>query len=244
MAHERTEQPVVNRDESSHEQSMLNEVNMDFRIPGMPHVVVTQTESSRVRELVKKIENPSGSTCSSTRSTTKRSRQPVHCEVKADDSGRGQRRAVWIVRDGPYRRSAKHAYHTGVKALSIAHTGISWKKQRPIEVSLYIRWTFFFQFQKYVIKTGRPHGHRYGKLQEDKEYHLAHNLKKEMHQGKIHINPWSFLTRSCFPWTDDRKQSRWRCLSCMGHSCRTRSHLSNVRIWIFSPQAKLVDLPQ
>ena len=31
---------------------------------------------------------------------------------------------------------------------------------------------------EYVIKKGRPHGHRYGKLPENKEYHLAHNLKR------------------------------------------------------------------
>ena len=31
---------------------------------------------------------------------------------------------------------------------------------------------------EYVIKKGRPHGHRYGKLPENKEYHQAHNLKK------------------------------------------------------------------
>ena len=54
---DRTGQPVVNHDESSHEQTMLNEVNMDFRIPGLPHSVVKQVESSRVRELVEKIEN-------------------------------------------------------------------------------------------------------------------------------------------------------------------------------------------
>ena len=36
---------------------MLNEVNIDFRILGLPHSVEKQTESSRVRELVKKIEN-------------------------------------------------------------------------------------------------------------------------------------------------------------------------------------------
>ena len=35
---------------------MLNEVNIDFLIPGLPHSVVKQAESSRVRELVKKIE--------------------------------------------------------------------------------------------------------------------------------------------------------------------------------------------
>ena len=55
--HDRTGQPVVNRDESGHEQTMLNEVNMDFRILGLPHSVVKQAESSRVRELGKKIEN-------------------------------------------------------------------------------------------------------------------------------------------------------------------------------------------
>ena len=54
---DRTGQPVVNHDESSHEQTMLNEVNMDFRIPGLPHSVVKHAEGSRVRELVKKIEN-------------------------------------------------------------------------------------------------------------------------------------------------------------------------------------------
>ena len=36
---------------------MLNEVNMDFRIRGLPHSVVKQAESIRDRELVKKIEN-------------------------------------------------------------------------------------------------------------------------------------------------------------------------------------------
>ena len=31
---------------------------------------------------------------------------------------------------------------------------------------------------EYVIKKGRPHGHRYGKKPGDKEYYLADNLKK------------------------------------------------------------------
>ena len=56
-AHNRTVKPVVNRDESGHEQTMLNEVDIDFRVPGLPHSVVKQAQNSRVRELVKKIEN-------------------------------------------------------------------------------------------------------------------------------------------------------------------------------------------
>ena len=36
---------------------MVNEVNMDFRIPGLPHSVVKHAQSTSVRELIQKIEN-------------------------------------------------------------------------------------------------------------------------------------------------------------------------------------------
>ena len=36
----------------------------------------------------------------------------------------------------------------------------------------------FLSIPEYVIKKGRPHGHRYGKLPGNKEYYLANNLKK------------------------------------------------------------------
>ena len=36
---------------------MMNEVDIDFRIHGLPHSLVKQAQNSRVRELVKKIEN-------------------------------------------------------------------------------------------------------------------------------------------------------------------------------------------
>ena len=32
--------------------------------------------------------------------------------------------------------------------------------------------------QNYVIKKGRPHGHRYGKTEEQRDYHVAPNLSK------------------------------------------------------------------
>ena len=50
-------QPVKNHDDSSHEQTMLNEVNMDFQIPGLPYFVVKHAQSTSVRELIQKIEN-------------------------------------------------------------------------------------------------------------------------------------------------------------------------------------------
>ena len=56
--HDRTGTPVVCRDAShaqGHEQSILNEVDIHFRVLGLPHSVVKQAENYRVRELVKKI---------------------------------------------------------------------------------------------------------------------------------------------------------------------------------------------
>ena len=42
--HDRTGRPVVCRD-TNPERSMLNEVDIDFRIPGVPHSVVKQAEN-------------------------------------------------------------------------------------------------------------------------------------------------------------------------------------------------------
>ena len=53
---DRTEKPVDNRD-ANHERSMFNELDIDFRTPGLPHSVVKQADNYRVRALVKKIEN-------------------------------------------------------------------------------------------------------------------------------------------------------------------------------------------
>ena len=54
---ERTERPVMDHDILSHEKIMVNEADMDFRIPRLPHSVVKHAQSTSVRELIQKIEN-------------------------------------------------------------------------------------------------------------------------------------------------------------------------------------------
>ena len=42
-----------------------------------------------------------------------------------------------------------------------------------------LRWTLdLLSIPNYVIKKVRPHGHRCGKTEEQKEHHIAHNLRK------------------------------------------------------------------
>ena len=76
-----------------------------------------------------------------------------------------------ITRDG-----TQNAVHS--MFITLGRAGISCiKKEERISNSSIFRWTFF-QFLDYVIKKGRPHGHRYGKKLGDREYFTANQLKK------------------------------------------------------------------
>ena len=52
----RTERSVADHD-VSHESMMVNEADMDFRVPGLPHSVLKYAQSTSVRKLIQKIEN-------------------------------------------------------------------------------------------------------------------------------------------------------------------------------------------
>ena len=91
---ERTWRPVVNHDDSSHEQTMLNEVNMDFRIPGLPHSVVKHAQSTSVRELIHKIENHPDGHALQQNLRQNQSYNPFSPRTTENDSGSGQHRIV------------------------------------------------------------------------------------------------------------------------------------------------------
>ena len=110
---ERTERSVVDHDDLSHEQTMLNEVNMDFRNPGLPYSVVKHAQSTSVRELFRKLRTTQTDTLFN----------KIYDKTKPlTRLVRNQRQwfRTWATsnylncsRRTP-KRSAKHAYHTGV----------------------------------------------------------------------------------------------------------------------------------
>ena len=88
-----TRQPVVGSDEN-HEHSILNEVDVDFRIPGLPHSVEKQADNFRVRELVKKIKNHPHRQSLQQDLQQSKAYNPFSAKSKKMISGHGQRRAV------------------------------------------------------------------------------------------------------------------------------------------------------
>ena len=83
----RMEKSIVVHDEN-HETMMVNEADMDFRIPGLPQSVVKYAQSTSVRQLIQKIENHPDR-----HAVQKDLRQNQSCNplsrIKANDSGCG-----------------------------------------------------------------------------------------------------------------------------------------------------------
>ena len=90
----RAGRPVVCRDESGHEQPMLNEVNTNFLIPGKPQSFVNHAQSTSVRELIQKIENHPDRHALQQDLRQNQAYNPFSPESKKNDSGSGQHQIV------------------------------------------------------------------------------------------------------------------------------------------------------
>ena len=174
--HDRTGQPVVNSDESGHEQTMLNEVNLDFRIPGLPHSVVKQAESSRVRELVKKIKNHPDRLALQLDLQQNKAYNPFSATSKKmiQDVGNVELFELFETDPKTQCKACLSYWSEGIVYCTCGHL----LKEIVANRSFIVYTLDLLSIPEYVIKKGRPHGHRYGKSPENKEYHLAHNLKK------------------------------------------------------------------
>ena len=153
---------------------MLKEVNMEFRIPGLPHSVVKHAQSTSVRELIQKIENNPDRHALQQDLRQNQAHNPFSPESKKMIQNVGNIELCELLETEP-KSNAQHACHIGTQASSIAHAGISCrKKQRTIENSLNIRWTFF-QSQSMSSRKEELMDPDLGKSQETKEYYLATN---------------------------------------------------------------------
>ena len=110
---ERTGRPVVNHDDSSHEETMLNEVNLDFRIPGLPHSVVKHAQSTSAQELIQKIENHPDRHALQQDLRQNQAYNPCSPESKKMIQEVVQHRSCLNFSRRIPKRSAQHAYHTG-----------------------------------------------------------------------------------------------------------------------------------
>ena len=138
--HDRTGRPVVSGQPTG-SSTQVEEVDIDFRVSGLPHAVAKQAENSRVRELVKKIESH----------FIDKIFKPIYNKVMpTTHSVKNQTRwfrtwAMWSYVS--YARqflkcNAQNAFFTGIKASFIALVDISWERIDSAEISSDGHWIF------------------------------------------------------------------------------------------------------
>ena len=128
---ERTERPVVDHDNLSHEETMVNEVNMDFRIPGL-HTF-----------------------CCEACAEYKRSRKQMSRDV-------GNIELCELLETEPKTQCkvCLSYWNIGIVCCICGH----FLRKGREENQQIIKYTMdLLSLPEYVIKKGRPHGHRYGR---------------------------------------------------------------------------------
>ena len=156
--------------------STFNEVDIDLRISELPHSVVKQAENSRVREPVKKIEKHLR-------------RQDLQADLQTYKAY------------NPFSEKSKEMIKDmcNVELFELCETNLNtqctecllyWNQSivygtcghllKESEASRgVIQWTLdLLSIQNFVIKKERHHGHRYRKTKEQRDHHIAHNLRK------------------------------------------------------------------
>ena len=154
--HDRTGRPVVC---SQSERSMCNEVDIDFRISGLPHAVVKQAENFRVRELVKQIENHPHRQALQHDLQQNNAYNPFSEQSKKMINDMGNVELFELCATNP-KVQCKECFLYWNQGIVYFTCGDLLKESEASRGIL--RWTLdLHSIPNYVIKKGRPHGHRY-----------------------------------------------------------------------------------
>ena len=147
--------------------TQCEEIDIDFRVSGLPHAVVKQAENFRVREIVNKIEShphrhalqrdlQQNEACNPFSTTTKQMIQDV-----------GSVELFELFETDPKTQCTEclSYWSEGIVYCTCGHLLKEFVANRS--------------FTEYTLDllSIRPHGHRYWKTPEKKENHLVHNLK-------------------------------------------------------------------
>ena len=104
----------------------INEEDIDFNIPGLPHSAVKQLHGASVRDLIQKIENHPNRHALQRDLQQRQQFNPFSQESKEMIlTSNCANYSMW----NP-KHSAKYAYHTGTSASSIARAGTSCETER------------------------------------------------------------------------------------------------------------------
>ena len=140
---------------------MSNQVDIDFRIPGLPHSVVKQADNCRARELVKKIENHPHRQSLQQDLQQNKVFYPFSTTTKKmiQDVGNVELFELFETEPQTQCKECSLYWNLGIICRTCGHLLKESEANRgAIQCTLDL-----LSIPNYVIKKGRPHSHRYGK---------------------------------------------------------------------------------
>ena len=156
----------------------INEEDIYFNIPGVPHSTVKQLHGASVRDLIQKIENHPNRHALQRDLQQSHSFNPFSQESKEmiHEVGNVELCELLDMEPKAQCKVCLSYWDVGIVYCTCGHflrNGIEENKK-------FVQYTMdLLSIPNYYIKKGRPHGHRYGKKPGDYEYIVANSLKKK-----------------------------------------------------------------
>ena len=157
--------------------TQLEEIDIDFRVPGLPHAVVKEAENSRVQELVKKIESHPHREALQSDLQQDNVYNPFSNNSKAMIRELGNVKLFELCGTIPKVQCSQCLlfWNQGVIYCTCGHFLVESESRRKFNKLKLDA----LSIPHYVIEKGRCHGARHGKTEEQKEYHTAFNAWKK-----------------------------------------------------------------
>ena len=156
--------------------TQLEEIDIDFKVSGLPHAVVKQAENFRVRELVKKIESHPHREALQADLQQNNVYNPFSDDAKAMIREMGNVELLELCETIPKVQCSECllCWNQGVIYCTCGHLLVeseSIQKFHKLRLDA-------LSIPHYVIKKGRHHGARHGETEAQKQYHIAFNAWK------------------------------------------------------------------
>ena len=159
------------------------DIDIDFRVSGLPHAVVKQAENFRVRELVKKIESHPHRRALQADLQQNNAHNPFSHDSKVVFRELGNVELFELCETIPKVQCSEcHLYwNQGNVYCTCGHL------LKESEAGQHFhQWRLdAFLIQNHVIKKGRPRDARHGKTEAQKEYFIAHNARRRCLKQKF-----------------------------------------------------------
>ena len=165
-----------------------DEENIDFNIPGVPNSTVKRSHGVNVHNLIQRIENYTQRQALQSDLQQHRAFNPFSKESQDVIKAAGNTELCGILDVEPKAQcKACLAYwDAGIVYCTCGH----FLRDDTAENKKYIKSVLdLFSIPNFYIRKGRPHGHRYGKTEGDREYHTANQLQKKCRKrGYLNIH--------------------------------------------------------